>query len=442
MSFLFVTLIAAVLAGPSLLSADGDDPPACVTPSPETEATSDPRRSPPSPPSPDTAPERLLNRYPRECLRPVARRGGGLVAAYTGKAIKIVTTAGNAVATITDVAPVVRPPVSWSPSGRYLAAGPKGLFWDADGEVVLFANGEFAHGMVSSRAGRWAWSPIADCGVALQDGGLYATTIDPAVTGPGVQLVADDVVTFSFSPNGRKLHFVSSDGSERSIWTANLMSGAITSGMGFRRRVCTTCSPGGDFRVRSRSGRLALLDANGDFLRNLTEVQTDNGVWRERRPEWGPGDTGVLFVRCAAPPAAGVVPPGRRLGPSLRREPPARSRTCRDVRLERDASHRGPAEGEEKLGSAHPAKSAEDQRGLRGRRTQNVAPSSWDAIDPDLAAVGFDDRTRQVETEARAGLALTGWVEAAEPLEQLLLVCIRDPGPFVDDRDPDGGRLR
>jgi hypothetical protein len=209
----------------------------------------------------------------------------------------MVTIDGDTVARITDVAPVVRPPIAWSPSGRYIAAGPQGLFWDAEGEVVLFANGEFAHGMVSSRRGLWAWSPIADCGMALQDGALWATTMDSSETGVGIKLVGRGVFSFSFSRDGSRLQFVTTHTGAREMWTADLKTGLIERGPGLGLPRCLTCSPTGEFMIGVRKQRLALLDANGAFLRYITDVRTVNGVWGESVPEWGPVGTGVLFER-------------------------------------------------------------------------------------------------------------------------------------------------
>lgn len=296
-ALVFVALFGYFLAGPVLRSDDGTGPgPRRAAP---TDSGDPDQQKPPR--SGAALPDRLVNRYPRECLRPIARpEGSGLVAAYEDEQIGIVTPSGDAVATITDVAPVVRPPIAWSPSGRYIAAGPQGLFWDANGDVVLFANGEFAHGMVFHASGQWAWSPIADCGLAIQDGGLWATTIDPFKSGAGIELVEEGVLSFTFTPDGRRVVFVTGrpgHRGERALFTANLETGRIRSGANFGPRRCYTCSPTGDFRVGIRNTRLALFDRRGSFLRNITEVQTENGVWGETAPEWGPVGTGVLFER-------------------------------------------------------------------------------------------------------------------------------------------------
>jgi hypothetical protein len=58
-----------------------------------------------------------------------------------------------------------------------------------------------------------------------------------------------------------------------------------------------SCSPDGLFMVAREDARLSLIDASGDRIRFLTNVDTANGTWSEQAPEWGPPRTGILFVR-------------------------------------------------------------------------------------------------------------------------------------------------
>jgi hypothetical protein len=293
----FVALFGYFLAGPVLRSDDdaGPGPRAVVpTPAPRPEAT----RSAPGAESPT----RLLTRYPRACLRPVARpEGTGLVAAYNvdgshGEQVVVATVEGETVATIRDPAPIVRPPIGWSASGRYLATGEQGLFWTADGEAVLI--GDVQHGMVSGLRGTWAWSPIADCGLAIVNGALHVVGVDPFVTvGPSRELLPGGVLHFAFTPDGGSAVVAIERPAGPIFLTADLRTGRIRRGGRPLDTVCRVCSPTGDFRVGIRKQRLALLDASDAFLRYVTDVETENGVWGESVPEWGPAGTGVLFER-------------------------------------------------------------------------------------------------------------------------------------------------
>ena len=79
----------------------------------------------------------------------------------------------------------------------------------------------------------------------------------------------------------------------------------------------------------------------------------------------------------------------------------------------------------------------------RSRRSQGeVDPGSGSArLEPDLAAVGFDDRAGDGEAEAGAVLA-AGGVAAVEGLEDALAVAGRDPLAVVGDLDLDARRRR
>lgn len=197
-----------------------------------------------APAKPRTA-RRLLHDYPRACLRQVPPpSGAGLIAALDKRRVTIVTTAGDVQATIQDVAPTVRPPIAWSPSGRVLAVGPQGLFWTPEGERVPI--GDVQHGMVLGVRGRWGWSPIADCGVHINEKGeLLITAVDPSTTtkgrlavGAGTPLVRPTVESFAFAPDGRSLGLVVVEGKRRTIWVADLETNTMTAITRFPSATC------------------------------------------------------------------------------------------------------------------------------------------------------------------------------------------------------------
>jgi hypothetical protein len=222
-ALLFVFLLGVFIAGPVLRSDEAsptivpedDATSATPEPTPSSEATEDPGRGL----QVASTTKRLATRYPRSCLRPVARpRGDGLIAASNGKRVRIATADGDSVGSFRS-----EPPVRWSPSGRYLAAGSPGLLWSARGNIVLHPNQEFQHGLVQDSEGAWAWSPVADCGVAIEgDGSLWATIVDDAYITP---LVQRDVEMFSFSPDGTRLGVVLERDGRRSMWIVDLAKG-------------------------------------------------------------------------------------------------------------------------------------------------------------------------------------------------------------------------
>ena len=167
-----------------------------------------------------------------------------MIAAYDERRVTIVTTTGDVQATIEDVAPTVRPPIAWSPSGRVLAVGPQGLFWTPEGERVLA--GDVQHGMVVGARGRWGWSPIADCGIHIDTNGeLLITAVDPSTTtegrlavGVGIPLVRPTVESFAFAPDGRSLGLVIGEGARRAIWVADLETNKMTEVTRFPSSTC------------------------------------------------------------------------------------------------------------------------------------------------------------------------------------------------------------
>lgn len=238
-ALLFVALVGLFIAQPVLNSSDDRS-----APRPRVHVSITPIGSAVEPSEPKTT-RRLVNEYPRACLRRVPPpSGAGLIAAYNDRSVTIVTTNGDVQATIEDVAPTVRPPIAWSPSGQVLAVGPQGLFWTAEGARVF--GGDFQHGMVAGARGRWGWSPIADCGVQIdEDGELLITAVDPSTSttgrlavGAGIPLVRPTVESFAFSPDGRSLGFVIVDGRRTEIWVADLEKNTMAAITRFPSSTC------------------------------------------------------------------------------------------------------------------------------------------------------------------------------------------------------------
>ena len=336
-----------------------------------------------------------MQRFPRACLRPAAAPvGDGLVAAIDQidrPGATIATTAGKELARFGT-----EPPIRWSPSGRYVAAGQQGLLWTADGEEVVFANGEFQHGLVQTSGGSWGWSPVSDCGLSIESTGALQVSAADSTQAAAVLLVRRAVESFSFSPDGSKLGILTRTGGRRgpaSIWIADLASGRMDEVRRYTRTMCcitfggwspdgddllfwaapgasvsadgwrltsidaarhfriwgatltrpevlarcatrllaliggdrfgqrknrvavlepgpeiapltpparyesVSCAGHGQLLVATRGLRLALFEADGTFVRNLTEVDTGNGIVNETNAEWGPAGTGIFFVR-------------------------------------------------------------------------------------------------------------------------------------------------
>ena len=237
-ALLFTALLALFLAQP-VLDSDNDGPRARPGRQPKVDASVPPAGQVARPPERKTT-RRLVTKYPKQCLRraePVD--ADGLVAAYQDRIVSVVAIGGTRIGTVRDVAPSVRPPIQWSPSGQYLATGPQGLFWEPDGTRVLFANGEFSHGAVSTvPRGTWGWSPVADCTVSIESGGLFAASVDPLVTYTGAELVRQGVESFAFAPDGRALGIVIAESKRRSIWVADLIANKMTEVTRFPSPTC------------------------------------------------------------------------------------------------------------------------------------------------------------------------------------------------------------
>lgn len=293
-AFLFVALFAAVLTIP-IRSSDNGSPERRTVETPSESLPASPSPSPSRKPIPHTL--RFATAYPRVCLRPVGAPPESLIAAYSGKRVTIVTAGGEVRATIEHPAPIVRPPIAWSPSGRFVAAGPQGIIWTADGRSILSANGEFDHGIVwLTPKALWGWSPIADCGLSVEDGALLVSSVDPAVTGLGLELLHRRVGEFAFSPDGRKLALGLSFGISGALGIADLGTGRINVFAG----VCCTplgWTPDGETLLYYRPQGPS-LDADGIRVRGLSLAgrRFDFGTHVTTRSIDSCGDTPIVSV--------------------------------------------------------------------------------------------------------------------------------------------------
>lgn len=245
-ALVFVALLGGVLTLP--LRDNQPSRPQRVAAAPSAEPSPSPTKRSSGPTGPLRT-KRFVQRYPKACLRPVPRpAGGGLLAVHRGRSIAVTTTSGAITASISPIPALGKPPlVSWSPSGRYLAAGSQGLMWTADGESVLAANGEFQHGFVwQSPADPWGWSPVADCGLSIESGApgvrfggaLWVSSADPDVTSLGRPLLDRGVESFAYSRDGRRLGLVLKEGRVRSLWFAHLEQNRMVEVRRFVRHTC------------------------------------------------------------------------------------------------------------------------------------------------------------------------------------------------------------
>ena len=196
---------------------------------------------PPDEPEPPAEPEPteeaeppLARRRLVRCERVVGAHAPGLVAGAGPARVHIATPAGDDVASVP-----ADPPVGWSPSGRLLATGPHGDLWRADG--TPFTARETQRAFVSNRRLSWAWSPAADCALALDaDGVLYVIDAD---TRGAPQSYAEIAVergaeSFAWSPDGRRFAVVVDRGAARRILVARLPRPRWLEVKRFYPRVC------------------------------------------------------------------------------------------------------------------------------------------------------------------------------------------------------------
>jgi hypothetical protein len=134
--------------------------------------------------------------------------GDGLVAAYDGTDVTIATPDGIVTGSFAGV-----PPLQWSPSGRYVAAG---------GEVAT-ADGKKTPDFPRVDGVWFAWSPVADCMIF---GGRRSLRL----VAPGrdeVVLLREKVSDLAFSPNGKRVALVLGEGRLMRLVIVDLESGRV-----------------------------------------------------------------------------------------------------------------------------------------------------------------------------------------------------------------------
>jgi len=203
----FAGLVGAILLGPVLDPAGQNQGTGDELPSP---LPSEPTKPTPQP-SPSETPQekkalRLDSGWPTRCLRRVPEiSGDGLVAAYDGTDVTIAMPDGTVTGSFAGA-----PPLQWSPSGRYVAAG--------DGEIVTAAGKKTPD--FPPVDGEWfAWSPVADCMI-------FGAHRSLRMVAPGrdeVILLREQVLDLAFSPNGRRLALVIGP----RLWIADLETGRL-----------------------------------------------------------------------------------------------------------------------------------------------------------------------------------------------------------------------
>lgn len=235
----------------------------------------------------------VVDPYPSRCLRKESPPDGlGLVATAWNHRVEVATPY-ESVARFRGTAPV-----SWSPSGRYLATG-RGRLFDAHDRKAI-----------ASRSGFdvWGWSPVADCLVGVTDEGTLEVLTPRRASVPLLEPPdeeSDDLVAvedFQFSTDGRFLRIRWSYGrDDRGRRTRSLLDLANQRFLPKRTdvsmdfdpaEVCASCSADGKFLVEVQEGNLVLKTSDGTVVRRLTE-----GDYTDAFPEWGPPRTGVLFLR-------------------------------------------------------------------------------------------------------------------------------------------------
>ena len=286
-AIVFVAALAAVLAAPVLGARDRS------------------RSLPPTPVISADHEQTLLafrmGRYPRSCLRPVSSPPGiGLIATGYNRTVEI----GTPDAIVERFRG--RAPVSWSPSGVYLAWG--------RGQVHDVAPLRSIGGSV--RLEEWAWSPVADCLLGLTEdkalvvrvatSGVTKVLVPPDAAGDGRKLDS-----FELSGDGRYLRIWFRNGSSESFDLERSRPIRKTPPYHFREpRLCAepnglsslSCSPSGAFVVGERGQRVFLAGVDGSQRTPLA-----GGRYLEAFPEWGPAGTGVLFLRKPVDGRTGAV---------------------------------------------------------------------------------------------------------------------------------------
>lgn len=191
----FVAALIVVLLQPvldadetSARSAIAEGTPSTEEPSPQPTPTEEPTEEP-SPTPTETPAEiaairtRLASAFPETCLAPQPLpTEPGQIASVSDGGISIGSPTGGSGALITDIPG----PIGWSPSGQYLFAG--GLLFDIGGNDQ--------ESIFDDPVAAWAWSPQADCVVAV-DGSGRVLIGDPG--GEPVTLLEGPALAFTVS---------------------------------------------------------------------------------------------------------------------------------------------------------------------------------------------------------------------------------------------------
>jgi hypothetical protein len=164
----FVAAITVVLIRPVLEADDSAARGLAARPTPVAEEsetaeptpTEEPTPTPSEMTEPETVPPRRLSAaFPESCLTPQPLPvEPGLLAATSGPGITLSAATGEqGQATLTDIPG----PVGFSPSGDYLLSG----------SGLLFQDGRPGGDLFGTTVEAWAWSPQADCALAIDGEG-------------------------------------------------------------------------------------------------------------------------------------------------------------------------------------------------------------------------------------------------------------------------------
>lgn len=197
---LLVVLLIVILGRPILVAGlDLDEEEPAPVPTERTNGRRD-----------NEAPTRLATGYPKPCLRNERSSGGGLIAAAAGAFVSARSPGGSQAFALR-----AEPPIGWSASGRFLATAGADL-WTNRGNHIGIA--------FSRPVQQWAWSPIADCIVGIENNRLVVVRphqrAEFLVTGV-------PIATFAFSPDGTQLVYSVDEKRRSGLWIADLRSGQI-----------------------------------------------------------------------------------------------------------------------------------------------------------------------------------------------------------------------
>lgn len=167
---------------------------------------------------------RLVRPVPEACLGPVSAPAAAAVAVHSRGRIRVTGLDGAERAAVPG-----RQPIAFSAGGGFIAAGASGRLWTAAGERAGRRD-------LGAARGNWAWSPAADCALAVGRGGRLAAV---APDGPSRTIVRRGVEEVAIAPDGRRAVVVIADSRRyRSIWIADLEAGRLREVRRFRGGCC------------------------------------------------------------------------------------------------------------------------------------------------------------------------------------------------------------